>query len=182
MDYEEPKNEVDRSKCTSSSTWLSHHGDVNRYFTLHGLLNCVFTRVNNPYRNRKLVKGLDIGYQLNLTDCFFLLRDYARLARYQVEICLGVFGLGGVFYLLFQWGGFDGFTPGIAASALLMVLVLGWTATYLLRAFTGNMTYMQQRRDYRSAYDALTSEQLQARFDALSPEEQERLLREAGEA
>ena len=95
---------------------------------------------------------------------------------------LAVLGLGALGYGLFQASGMEGFSAGIAASALLMVLVLGWTATYLLRAFTGNMTYMQQRRDYRSAYDALTSEQLQARFDALSPEEQERLLREAGEA
>ena len=43
------------------------------------------------------------------------------------------------------------------------------------------MTYMQQRRTYREAYDTLTNEQLQAKFDALSPEEQERLLLETGQ-
>ena len=94
---------------------------------------------------------------------------------------LGVLGLGALGYGLFAAGGLEGFSAGIAASALLMLLVLVWTASYLVRAISGNMTYMQQRRDYRSAYDALTSEQLQARFDALSPEEQERLLREAGQ-
>ena len=94
---------------------------------------------------------------------------------------LGVFGLGGIGYALFQANGLEGFSAGIATSAVLTVLVLGWTGSYLFRALTGNMTYMQQRRSYREAYDTLTNEQLQAKFDALSPEEQERLLRETGQ-
>jgi hypothetical protein len=94
---------------------------------------------------------------------------------------LAVFALGGAGYGLLKLGGFQGSSAGIAASALLMVVVLGWTATYLLRAVSGNMTYMQQRRSYRSAYDALTSEELERKFAALTPEEQERLLRETGQ-
>ncbi len=94
---------------------------------------------------------------------------------------LAVFGLGGGGYLLFQWGGFDGFSPGIAASALLMVIVLVWTGSYLFRVVSGRMTYMEQRRRYRAAYDAATDAELQARFEALSPEEQRRLLAEVGQ-
>ena len=94
---------------------------------------------------------------------------------------LAVFGLGGSGYLLFQWGGFDGFTPGIAASALLMLIVLVWTGSYLFRVVSGRMTYMEQRRRYRAAYDAATDAELQARFEALSPEEQQRLLAEVGQ-
>ncbi len=94
---------------------------------------------------------------------------------------LAVLGLGAIGYGAFAANGFEGFSAGIAASALLMVLVVGWTATYLLRAITGNMTYMQQRRTYRAAYDSFTSEELQRKFEALSPEEQERLLRETGQ-
>ena len=94
---------------------------------------------------------------------------------------LAVFGLGGVGYLAFQWGGFDGFTPGIAASALLMVVVLVWTGSYLFRVVSGRMTYMEQRRRYRAGYDAATDAALQARFEALSPEEQLRLLAEVGQ-
>ena len=94
---------------------------------------------------------------------------------------LAVFGLGGGGYLLFQWGGFDGFSPGIAASALLMVIVLVWTGSYLFRVVSGQMTYMEQRRRYRAAYDAATDAELQARFEALSPEEQRRLLAEVGQ-
>lgn len=96
-------------------------------------------------------------------------------------IGLAVLGAGAAGYAGFQVSGYDGFSAGIAASALLTLVVIGWTGTYLFRAVTGNMTYMKQRRDYRAAYDALTAEQLQARFDALSPEEQERLLRETGQ-
>ena len=43
------------------------------------------------------------------------------------------------------------------------------------------MTYMEQRRQYRAGYDAFTDDVLQARFDALSPEEQQKLLAEVGQ-
>ena len=93
---------------------------------------------------------------------------------------LVVLGLGAGGYAIFQSQGLGGFSAGIAASSLLMLLVLGWTASYLLRVFGGRMTYMEQRRSYRAAYDAFTDEQLQARFASLSPEEQQRLLAEVG--
>lgn len=94
---------------------------------------------------------------------------------------LAVFGLGGIGYIAFRMGGFDGFTPGIAASALLMLIVLVWTGSYLFRVVSGRMTYMEQRRRYRAAYDAATDAELQARFESLSPEEQGRLLAEVGQ-
>ena len=94
---------------------------------------------------------------------------------------LAIFALGGLGYLGFQASGLEGFGPGIAASAILMLLVVGWTSSYLLRVVTGKMTYMEQRRTYRSAYDAITDEARQAKFDALSPEEQKRLLAEVGQ-
>jgi predicted metalloprotease len=91
---------------------------------------------------------------------------------------LAIFGIGGIGYWGFQSAGFEGFSAGIAAQALLVVIVLVWTGSYLFRVVTGNMTYMEQRRRYRSGYDAATDEELQKRFDALSPEEQEKLMRE----
>lgn len=94
---------------------------------------------------------------------------------------LAVLGLGAGGYWAFQASGFEGFSAGIAASAVLMLIVLGWTGSYLLRVVSGKMTYMDQRRQYRSLYEARTTEELQAKFDALSPEEQARLLQEVGE-
>ncbi|MFM7361252.1 MAG: DUF3007 family protein [Cyanobium sp.] len=98
-----------------------------------------------------------------------------------ILIGLLVLGLGAGGWWGFQASGFEGFSAGIAASALLMVVVIGWTASYLLRVVGGKMTYMEQRRQYRAAYDALTDEELQRRFDTLSPEEQQKLLGELGQ-
>ncbi|MFN7678415.1 MAG: DUF3007 family protein [Cyanobacteriota bacterium] len=94
---------------------------------------------------------------------------------------LGVLALGGVGWWGFQASGLEGFTPGLAASALLTLLVVGWTASYLWRVVSGQMTYMEQRRRYRATYDARTDEELLARFEALSPEEREQLLRDVGQ-
>ena len=91
---------------------------------------------------------------------------------------LAIFGIGGIGYWGFQAAGFEGFSAGIAAQALLVVIVLVWTGSYLFRGVTGHMTYMEQRRRYRSGYDAATDEELLKRFDALSPEEQEKLMQE----
>jgi hypothetical protein len=98
-----------------------------------------------------------------------------------ILIGLLVFGLGAGGWWAFRVSGLEGFSSGIAASALLMVVVIGWTSSYLVRVVGGRMTYMEQRRRYRAAYDALTDEELQRRFDALGPAEQERLLRELGQ-
>ena len=83
---------------------------------------------------------------------------------------------GALGYAGFQALGLKGFSAGIAAEALLVLVVVVWTSSYLFRVITGQMTYMQQRRTYRAGYDALTDQQLQARFDAMSPEEQAALL------
>ena len=95
---------------------------------------------------------------------------------------LAIFAIGGLGYWGFsQFGGLEGFDSGIAASVLLMAVVLLWTGSYLFRVVSGRMTYMEQRRTYRAAYDAATDAELQARFEALSPEEQQRLLAEVGQ-
>ena len=93
-------------------------------------------------------------------------------------IGLGVFAVGGLGYWGFQAAGLEGFSAGIAAQLVLVTIVLLWTGSYLWRVVSGNMTYMEQRRRYRSAYEAATDEELQKRFDALSPAEQEQLLSE----
>ena len=95
---------------------------------------------------------------------------------------VAVFAIGGLGYWLFQAAGFEGFSAGIATQAVLVAVVLIWTGSYLLRVVTGNMTYMEQRRRYRSAYESATDEELQKRFDALSPEEQAQLLQEMAES
>ncbi len=95
-------------------------------------------------------------------------------------IGLAVLLLGGLGQVGFQAAGFEGFSAGIAAEALLVVIVVVWTSSYLFRVVTGQMTYMDQRRRYREVYDKQEAEALQARFDALPEEEQQALLRKIG--
>ena len=93
-----------------------------------------------------------------------------------LKLGLGLLMAGGVGYWLFEALGLEGFSAGIAAEALLVVVVVVWTSSYLFRVVTGRMTYMQQRRRYRSEYDQLTAQQLQERFDAMTPEQQQALM------
>jgi hypothetical protein len=78
-----------------------------------------------------------------------------------------------------EWLG--GIHARVGGLRLLTLLVVGWTGSYLWRVVSGKMTYMEQRRRYRATYDALTDDALLARFEALSPEEQEQLLRDVGQ-
>ena len=59
---------------------------------------------------------------------------------------LAVLALGGVGYVAFDAAGFEGFSAGIAAQAVLVLIVMVWTGSYLFRVVTGRMTYMEQRR------------------------------------
>ncbi len=95
-------------------------------------------------------------------------------------IGLAVLLLGGLGQVGFQAAGFEGFSAGIAAEALLVVIVVVWTSSYLFRVVTGQMTYMEQRRRYREVYDEQEADDLQKRFDALPPEEQQALLQKIG--
>jgi len=86
-------------------------------------------------------------------------------------LALGAIGYGG-----FRLLGFDDLPAGIAAESLLVILLVGWIGSYLLRVFTGNMTFMEQRRRYRKAYEDLTDGQIQERLDAMSEEDRQQLL------
>ncbi|MCP4972086.1 MAG: DUF3007 family protein [Prochlorococcus sp.] len=95
-----------------------------------------------------------------------------------IQLGLAVLALGGLGYEVFSLLGFDAASAGIAAEALLFAVVVVWTGSYLLRVVTGKMTYMEQRRRYRESYENLTTAELQARFDAMSEQEQMALLEE----
>ena len=95
-------------------------------------------------------------------------------------IGLVVLLLGGLGYLGFEALGLQGFSAGIAAQALLVMIVVIWTGSYLFRVVTGQMTYMEQRRRYREVYDEQETQDLEARFEAMSPDEQQALLRKIG--
>ena len=94
-----------------------------------------------------------------------------------VQIGLIVFVLGGLGYEAFQLLGFESISAGIAAQTILILIVFGWTASYLFRVFTGNMTFMEQRKRYREAYEKLTDEKIREKFEAMTEEEKIELFK-----
>ena len=99
-----------------------------------------------------------------------------KLNVVQIGIC--VFLLGAIGYGTFLFLGFDSQFAGIAAEAILILLVVVWTASYLLRVVNGKMTFMEQRKRYRAAYEQLTNDELLKKFDSMSEEEQEKIMKE----
>ncbi|NJP09164.1 MAG: DUF3007 family protein [Leptolyngbyaceae cyanobacterium RU_5_1] len=88
-----------------------------------------------------------------------------------IGIGIGVFALSGLVFVVLQFAGLDATNAGIWTQAVLVAGLLGWLATYILRAATGSMTYHQQRRDYEEAV-------LQKRLEELTPEELAKLQAE----
>ena len=104
------------------------------------------------------------------------------MTRAQVfQIGLIIFVLGGLGFELFQLLGFESISAGIAAQSILILIVFAWTASYLFRVFSGKMTFMEQRKRYREAYEKLTDEKIREKFEAMTDEEKNELLKSVEE-
>ena len=87
-----------------------------------------------------------------------------------------VFILGGLGFEIFKSLGLETISAGIAAQSFLILIIFAWTASYLFRVFTGNMTFMEQRKRYREAYEKLTDEKINEKLEAMSDEEKIKLM------
>ena len=104
------------------------------------------------------------------------------MTRAQVfQIGFIVFVLGGLGYEVFQLLGFESISAGIAAQSILILIVLGWTTSYLFRVFSGNMTFMEQRKRYIEAYEKLTDEKIKEKFETMTEEEKIELMKSVEE-
>ena len=88
-------------------------------------------------------------------------------------LVLGALGFG-----LFRLIGLDQASAGIAAEAILVLGVFVWTGSYIFRVVTGNMTFMEQRKRYRKAYEDQAISKLQSEFNSMSEEDQIKLMKE----
>ncbi len=95
-----------------------------------------------------------------------------------LQLGLLTFLIGAIGFGAFRFAGFEALSAGIASEALLVLLVIGWTGSYLFRVVSGKMTFMEQRKRYRSAYEQLQTRELKARFESMTTEEQKQLLNE----
>ena len=93
------------------------------------------------------------------------------------QIGLIVFVLGGLGYEVFQLFGFESIKAGIASQVILVLIIFAWTASYLFRVFSGNMTFMEQRKRYREAYENLTDEKIREKFETMTEKEKLELLK-----
>ncbi|AFY69521.1 hypothetical protein Pse7367_1226 [Thalassoporum mexicanum PCC 7367] len=81
-----------------------------------------------------------------------------------IAITLAFFALGGVAYFGLKMAGIEANSAGVWSQLVLVVGLLAWLSTYLLRVVTGNMTLDQQLDDYKKAV-------LQKKLAEMSPEE-----------
>ena len=104
---------------------------------------------------------------------------YKALTRANVlQLGLALFSVGGLGYLIFRFVGLESISAGIASEAILVFITFAWIISYLIRVFTGQMTFDEQRRRYRKVYDNMTTKELQARFDSMTEDEQIRLVKD----
>ena len=94
------------------------------------------------------------------------------------QIGLMVFVLGGLGYEVFHLLGFESISAGIATQSILILIIFAWTASYLFRVFSGNMTFMEQRKRYREEYEKLTDKRIQEKFDSMSEAERIQLIKD----
>ncbi len=95
-----------------------------------------------------------------------------------LQLGLALIALGVIGYSIFLVIALDGQAAGIASQTLLVLLVFGWTGSYLFRVFTGKMTFVEQRKRYLEAYEKMSNEELQSKFDSMSKDEQVKLLKD----
>ena len=93
-------------------------------------------------------------------------------------IQLGIFVslIGLISYQFAPEIGIDNFTASTISSGILILIVVTWVTSYVYRVVNGKMTFMEQRKRYRKEYEKVISDKLETKFNALSKEEQQKLM------
>ncbi len=92
----------------------------------------------------------------------------------QIGIFFSLIGL--LSYELAPHIGIDTFTASTISSCILILIVITWVTSYVSRVVSGKMTFMEQRKRYRKEYEKIVNDKLENKFNALSREEQEKLM------
>jgi len=95
-------------------------------------------------------------------------------------IQIGIFFLliGLISYELVPQVGINNFTATTISSCILIMIVITWVTSYVYRVVNGKMTFMEQRKRYRKEYEKVVNDRLESKFNALSKEEQEKLMKD----
>ena len=92
----------------------------------------------------------------------------------QIGILLSLLGL--ISYELAPQIGIDKFATSTISSCILILIVITWISSYFYRVVNGKMTFMEQRKRYRKKYETVLNDKLESKFNALSEDEQEKLM------
>ena len=92
----------------------------------------------------------------------------------QIGIFVSLIGL--ISYQFAPQIGIDNFTASTISSCILILIVVTWVTSYVYRVVNGKMTFMEQRKRYRKEYEKVVSDKLETKFNALSKEEQQKLI------
>ena len=92
----------------------------------------------------------------------------------QIGIFVSLIGL--ISYRFAPQIGIDNFTASTISSCILILIVITWVTSYVYRVVNGKMTFIEQRKRYRKEYEKVVNDKLETKFNALSKEEQERLI------
>ena len=92
----------------------------------------------------------------------------------QIGIFVSLIGL--ISYEFAPQIGIDNFAASTISSCILIIIVITWVTSYVYRVLNGEMTFMEQRRRYRKEYEKVVNDKLETKFNALSKEEQKKLM------
>ena len=94
----------------------------------------------------------------------------------QIGLLISLVGL--ISYKLAPQFGIDNFTANTISSFILILIVITWVSSYVYRVINGKMTFMEQRKRYRKEYEKIVNDKLESKFNALSKEDQEKLMKD----
>ena len=94
----------------------------------------------------------------------------------QIGIFVSLIGL--ISYKFSPQIGISNFTATTISSCILILIVITWVTSYVNRVVNGKMTFMEQRKRYRKEYEKVVNDRLESKFNALSKEEQEKLMKD----
>ena len=95
-----------------------------------------------------------------------------------IQIGIFVSFIGLISYGFAPQIGIDNFTASTISSCILILIVITWVTSYVYRVVSGKMTFMEQRKRYRKEYEKVVNDKLETKFNALSQEEQEKLMKD----
>ena len=93
-----------------------------------------------------------------------------------IQIGLFILLIGFISYEFAPQIGIDNFTATSISSCILILIVITWVTSYVYRVVNGKMTFMEQRKRYRKEYEKVVNDKLETKFNALSKDEQEKLM------